>query len=79
MAVYALGDRSPTSTPSAYLHPDCVVIGDVTHRRRVLDLALRRAAGRRRRHPIGARTSIQDGTVLHTTPILPTIGRATTA
>jgi len=30
MAIYALGDAVPTVDPLAYVHPDAVVIGDVT-------------------------------------------------
>ena len=30
MAIYALGDVEPTIDPSAYVHPDATVIGDVT-------------------------------------------------
>ena len=29
MPVYALGDRVPVIDPSAFVHPDAVVIGDV--------------------------------------------------
>ena len=29
MAIYALGDREPNIDPTAYLHPDCVIIGGV--------------------------------------------------
>ena len=30
MAIYALGDAEPRIDPSAYVHPDATVIGDVT-------------------------------------------------
>ncbi len=30
MAVYALGDRTPDIHSTAYVHPDAVVIGNVT-------------------------------------------------
>ena len=30
MAIYALGDREPTIGADTYIHPDAVVIGDVT-------------------------------------------------
>ena len=30
MAIYALGDLVPTIAPDAYVHPDAVVIGNVT-------------------------------------------------
>jgi carbonic anhydrase/acetyltransferase-like protein (isoleucine patch superfamily) len=29
MPIYALGDRTPTIHPDAFVHPDAVVIGDV--------------------------------------------------
>lgn len=30
MPIYALGERRPTIHPSAYIHPDAVIIGSVT-------------------------------------------------
>jgi len=30
MTLYAIGDSTPTIAPSAFVHPDAVVIGDVT-------------------------------------------------
>lgn len=73
MAVYALGDRVPQIDPSAYVHPDAVVIGDV-----VIgpesgvwpNAVLRGDHGSIR---VGASTSIQDGTVVHCTASLPTL------
>jgi carbonic anhydrase/acetyltransferase-like protein (isoleucine patch superfamily) len=73
MPIYALGDVEPTIAESAYVHPDAVVIGDV-----VIDedatiwpgAVLRGDYGAIR---VGARTSIQDGTVLHTTSQWPTV------
>ncbi len=29
MPIYALGDRTPDIDPTAFVHPDAVVIGDV--------------------------------------------------
>lgn len=73
MPIYALGDKEPTIHPAAFVHPDAVVIGDVE----IGELAsiwpgavLRGDEGHIR---IGARTSIQDNSVLHTTPLWPTI------
>lgn len=73
MPIYALGDKEPTIHPDAFVHPDAVVIGDVE----IGELAsiwpgavLRGDEGHIR---IGARTSIQDNSVLHTTPQWPTI------
>jgi carbonic anhydrase/acetyltransferase-like protein (isoleucine patch superfamily) len=72
MAIYALGDIEPSIDPSAYIHPDAVVIGDVTigPESSVWPTAVLR--GDPGGISIGARTSIQDGTVIHTTPITPT-------
>lgn len=72
MAIYALGDREPTVDPTAYVHPDAVVIGDVRlgPESSVWPGAVLRGDGAP--ITIGARTSIQDGSVLHVTPVHPT-------
>ena len=72
MAIYALGDVEPTIDPTAYIHPDAVVIGDVTigPESSVWPSAVLR--GDPGGIVVGARTSIQDGTVVHTTPATPT-------
>jgi carbonic anhydrase/acetyltransferase-like protein (isoleucine patch superfamily) len=71
--IYALGEQVPDLDDAAYVHPDAVVIGSVT----VGPLSsiwpgavLRGDDGEIH---IGARTSIQDGSVLHTTPERPTV------
>jgi carbonic anhydrase/acetyltransferase-like protein (isoleucine patch superfamily) len=68
MAVYALGEAVPAIDPTAYVHPDAVVIGNVRlgPEASVWPGAVLRGDGA----PItvGARTSIQDGSVLHVTP-----------
>jgi carbonic anhydrase/acetyltransferase-like protein (isoleucine patch superfamily) len=71
--VYALGDRTPTIDPSAFVHPDAVIIGDVTlgPESTVWPTAVLR--GDHGSIRVGARTSIQDGTVVHCTAELPTI------
>lgn len=73
MAVYALGDAEPDIHPDAYVHPDAVVIGNVTlgPESSVWPSAVLR--GDDGRIEIGARTSIQDGSVIHTTLRRPTI------
>jgi carbonic anhydrase/acetyltransferase-like protein (isoleucine patch superfamily) len=73
MAIYALGDLVPTIDPSAYVHPDAVVIGDVRigAESSVWPGAVLR--GDDGHIVVGARTSIQDGSVLHTTVELPTV------
>ena len=73
MTIYALGDREPVIDPSAYVHPDAVVIGAVTLAAGVSiwpGAVLRADYGT---ISIGERTNIQDGSVLHCTPIDPTV------
>lgn len=73
MPIYALGDLEPSIDPTAYVHPDAVVIGDVHlgPESSVWPGAVLR--GDDGKIVIGARTSVQDGSVLHTTPHLPTV------
>ncbi|MCP3936463.1 MAG: gamma carbonic anhydrase family protein [Actinomycetia bacterium] len=73
MPIYALGDQEPTIDPTAYVHPDAVVIGSVTigAESTVWPTAVLRGDDGEIR--IGERTSIQDGAVLHTTLEIPTI------
>jgi carbonic anhydrase/acetyltransferase-like protein (isoleucine patch superfamily) len=72
VAVYALGDQTPSIDPSAYVHPDAVVIGSVTigPNSSVWPGAVLR--GDYGTITVGARTSIQDGTVIHATHELAT-------
>lgn len=73
MPIYALGDLVPRIDPTAYVHPDAVVIGDVTLGPGASvwpSAVLRGDHGQIR---IGARTSIQDGSIVHTTEQWPTI------
>lgn len=72
MAIYALGDLVPSIDASAFVHPDATVIGDVHigPDSTVWPQAVLR--GDYGRITIGARTSIQDGSVIHATAILPT-------
>ena len=72
MPVYALGDAVPQIDPTAYIHPDAVVIGEVVigPEASVWPCAVLR--GDPGGIVVGARTSVQDGTVVHTTPIHPT-------
>jgi carbonic anhydrase/acetyltransferase-like protein (isoleucine patch superfamily) len=71
--VYALGDQVPSIDPTAYIHPDAVVIGSVSigEESTVWPGAVLRGDDGEIR--IGRRTSIQDGTVIHTTPLHPTV------
>jgi len=73
MPLYALGDLVPHIDPSAFIHPDAVLIGNVVvgPESSVWPTAVLRAdhGGIR----IGAQTSIQDGTVIHCTSTLDTV------
>lgn len=73
MPLYALDDLEPQISPSAYVHPDAVVIGDVVigDEASVWPGAVLR--GDHSRLTVGARTSVQDGTVVHTTHEWPTM------
>lgn len=73
MAVYALDDLVPSIDPRAFVHPDAVIIGDVSigADSSVWPGAVLRGDGGQIR--IGSRTSVQDNAVLHTTPQWPTV------
>ena len=73
MAIYALGDRVPSIDPTAFVHPDAVVIGDVTigPLSSIWPSAVLR--GDYGTIVIGARTSIQDGAVVHAVAEFPTL------
>jgi carbonic anhydrase/acetyltransferase-like protein (isoleucine patch superfamily) len=73
MAIYSLGDQIPDIHPEAFVHPDATVIGSVAIGpwASVWPAAILR--GDFGRIDIGARTSIQDGTVIHTTERWPTV------
>jgi carbonic anhydrase/acetyltransferase-like protein (isoleucine patch superfamily) len=71
--IYALGEQVPQIHPNAYVHPDAVVIGSVwigANSSVWPGAVLRGDDGEIR---IGERTSIQDGCVLHTTPMHSTV------
>jgi len=73
MPIYALGDFEPDIHPDAFIHPDAVIIGQVTigERSSVWPSAVLRGDVEGGIH-IGAQTSIQDGSVIHTTRSQPT-------
>lgn len=73
MAIYALGDATPTIHPDAYVHEQSTVIGDVTigPESSVWPQAVLR--GDYGSITIGARTSVQDGAVVHATAELATV------
>ena len=65
MTLYALGERVPSIAPSAFIHPDAVIIGDV---RIGPEASVWPGAVLRGDHgviTIGARTSVQDGAIIH--------------
>lgn len=68
MPIYAIGDQVPEIDPDAYVHPDAVIIGSVFigAESSVWPTAVLRGDDGEIR--IGRRTSIQDGTIVHTTP-----------
>lgn len=72
MPIYALGSQIPTIDATAYVHPDAVIIGSVFigPQSSIWPTAVLRGDDGEIR--IGARTSIQDGTVVHTTLEWPT-------
>lgn len=74
MAIYALGDRIPVIHPTAFVHPQATVIGDVHlgEGSSVWPSAVLRGDGKGCIR-IGDFTSIQDGSVLHTTDNHPTV------
>ncbi len=72
MPIYALGDQVPEIHPDAYVHPDAVVIGSVVigADSSVWPTAVLR--GDDGFIYVGERSSIQDGTIVHTTMFCPT-------
>lgn len=73
MAIYALGERTPDIHPDAYVHPDAVVIGAVTLAAGASVWPGAVLRGDYGTITIGERTNIQDGTVIHCTPVDPTV------
>ncbi|MBX3287446.1 MAG: gamma carbonic anhydrase family protein [Actinobacteria bacterium] len=72
MPVYALGHQVPTIHPDAYISPDAVVIGSVTIGAEASVWPGAVLRGDDGDIFVGARTSIQDGAILHTTHFQPT-------
>lgn len=72
MAIYAIGDREPNIDPTAFVHPEAVIIGAVTigPESSVWPGAVLR--GDANTITVGARTSIQDGAIIHCTEAEPT-------
>ena len=71
--IYAFGEQLPIIDDTAYIHPDAVVIGSVTIGAQSSvwpNAVLRGDDGEIR---VGARTSVQDCSVVHTTVAHPTV------
>ena len=69
MPVYALGELVPSIDPTAYVHPDAVLIGDVRLGPEASVWPHTVLRGDSAPIVIGARSSVQDGSVLHVTPL----------
>ncbi len=73
MPLYAIGEHEPTIDDTAFVHPEAVIIGDVTIGPESTvwpGAVLRGDHGAIR---VGARTSVQDGSVVHCTSQLDTV------
>jgi carbonic anhydrase/acetyltransferase-like protein (isoleucine patch superfamily) len=71
--IYALGDLEPSIHQEAYVHPDATVIGDVRIGAFASVWPQAVLRGDYGRIEIGARTSVQDGTVIHCTEFTPSV------
>ncbi len=72
MPIYALGDQVPEIHPDAYVHPDAVVIGSVTIGAESSIWPTTVLRGDDGFIHVGERSSVQDGTIVHTTFFTPT-------
>src|SRR3954466_7805887 len=73
MTLYGLGDIVPHIDPEAFVHPDATIIGNVVLGPGVTIWPQAVLRGDQSRIVVGARTSVQDGAVLHCTRELETI------
>lgn len=73
MPVYAIDDRTPRIHPDAFVHPDAVVIGDVVVGAEATVWPGAVLRGDYGYIEVGARSSVQDGTVVHATETLATM------
>jgi carbonic anhydrase/acetyltransferase-like protein (isoleucine patch superfamily) len=73
MALYALGDFVPRIDPEAFVHPDCTIIGNVAVGAGSTIWPQAVLRGDQSAIVIGARTSVQDGAVIHCTRELETV------
>jgi carbonic anhydrase/acetyltransferase-like protein (isoleucine patch superfamily) len=73
MPIYALGDLEPSIHESAYIHPDAVIIGNVTLGPDASVWACAVLRGDDGKIVVGEGSNIQDGAVLHCTPLYNTV------
>lgn len=73
MALYALGRLTPTIHPTAFVHPDAVIIGDVLVGAEASVWPTTVLRGDTGRVVVGDQTSVQDGTVVHCTEEFDTV------
>ncbi len=73
MPLYALGELVPRIDPDAFVHPEATIIGNVEVGAQATIWPQTVLRGDQSRIVIGARTSVQDGAVVHCTRQLETI------
>ena len=73
MAIYAFGDKVPNIHENAFVHPDAVIIGDVTVGADSFIGPCAVLRGDSNRIVVGSQSSVQDGAVVHCTSTLPTL------
>jgi carbonic anhydrase/acetyltransferase-like protein (isoleucine patch superfamily) len=73
MTLYALADIVPQIDPDAFVHPDATIIGNVVIGTGSTIWPQAVLRGDQSRIVIGARTSVQDGAILHCTRELETV------
>lgn len=73
MPIYALGESEPNIHPDAYVHPDAVVIGNVTLGAFTTVWPTAVLRGDDGGIVVGERTSIQDGSIIHCTVVQDTV------
>jgi len=73
MPIYSLGELEPQVDPNAFVHPDAVLIGDVTVESGASVWPSAVLRGDFGRIEVRARSSIQDGTVIHAGPDFPVV------
>ena len=72
VAIYEIDGTAPRIDPEAYVHPDAVVIGDVTIGAESTIWPGAVLRGDYGTITVGARSSVQDGSVIHATAEFPT-------